>query len=189
VINDEKVFHRAEIVWEKGTNRSAFIRGEVDKYGWVDIGSSFLPSELTAAFLCAQLENIEFIQQQRHSIWNYYNENLPEVVSPYGATLPEVPPFAQHNAHIFYLICDSAEQREFLTASLKKAGIQAFFHYPPLHFSKYHLQTHKPVALPNALKFSEQLIRLPLYVGLKRDEQDYIIAQVGLALAAFSKKK
>jgi dTDP-4-amino-4,6-dideoxygalactose transaminase len=100
-------------------------------------------------------------------------------------SLPELPKFAIHNAHIFYLVCDSPEQRQHLTASLKKAGIQAFFHYPPLHFSKYHLQTHKPITLPNATRFSEQLIRLPLYVELTRDQQDYIISQVGLALAAF----
>lgn len=185
VINDEKFFGRAEIIWEKGTNRAAFIRGEVDKYGWVDIGSSFLPSELTAAFLYAQLEKIDYIQQRRKEIWDYYYEKLSAVVLPHDVLLPVVYENVIHNAHIFYLICNSPEQREYLTWSLKENGIQAFFHYPPLHFSKYHLQTHKPKVLPHALKFSEQLIRLPLYVGLERDQQDFVISKVASVLSEF----
>lgn len=182
VINDEKFFGRAEIVWEKGTNRSAFIRGEVDKYGWVDIGSSFLLSEVTAAFLYAQLEGLNEIQQKRRIVWDYYAENLGDVVLPFGVSLPEVPPFARHNAHIFYLMCNSTEQRTFITSTLRQAGIQAFFHYPPLHFSKYHLQTHKPEALPNALRFSEQLIRLPIYAGLETKDQDCVMSALKVAL-------
>lgn len=185
VINDEKFSGRAEIIWEKGTNRAAFIRGEVDKYGWVDIGSSFLPSELTAAFLYAQLEKIDYIQQRRKEIWDYYYEKLSTAVSLYDVLLPAVPEYATHNAHIFYLICNSPEQREYLTRTLKKAGIQAFFHYPPLHFSKFHLQTHKPEVLPHAVKYSEQLIRLPLYVGLERDEQNFVISEVASALSEY----
>ena len=178
VINDEKFFPRAEIVWEKGTNRSAFIRGEVDKYGWVDIGSSFLLSEVTAAFLYAQLEEIDQIQRKRKEIWNYYWDNLNALVGEFSVELPQVPAFADHNAHIFYMICSSTEQRDGLTKNLKKAGIQAFFHYPPLHLSKFHLQSHRPENLPNASRYSEQLIRLPVYAGLTREDQDFVIAEL-----------
>ena len=181
-INDEKFFPRAEIVWEKGTNRSAFIRGEVDKYGWVDVGSSFLLSEVTAAFLFAQLEDIQNIQKRRMDIWNYYREELNSFL-PDDIFLPVVPDFSRHNAHIFYLVCNSTEQRDGLTRTLKAAGIQAFFHYPPLHLSKYYLQTHRPQNLPNAARYAEQLIRLPLYAGLTREDQDYVIGQLRSALA------
>jgi dTDP-4-amino-4,6-dideoxygalactose transaminase len=185
VINDARFISRAEIIWEKGTNRSAFIRGEVDKYGWVDIGSSFLPSELTAAFLFAQLEHIESIQSKRIAIWNNYQTKLSGLAGRYRFTLPVIPDFASHNAHIFYLVCESVLQRDYLIKEMKTAGIQAFFHYPPLHLSKYHLQQHRPYPLPHALKFSEQLIRLPLYVGLSKDDQDYVVEQLGSALSRF----
>ncbi|MEX2231334.1 MAG: dTDP-4-amino-4,6-dideoxygalactose transaminase [Cyclobacteriaceae bacterium] len=188
IINDERFFPRAEIVWEKGTNRSAFIRGEVDKYGWTDIGSSFLLSEITAAFLFAQLEALENIQNKRKQVWDYYWKKLFPVLPGYGVELPQVPEFSTHNAHIFYLVCSSAEQRDHLSKTLKKSGIQAFFHYPPLHLSKYHLQTNKPEFLPNAARFSEQLVRLPLYTGLSTSDQDYVIAQVQSALSSFVKK-
>jgi dTDP-4-amino-4,6-dideoxygalactose transaminase len=182
-INDEKFFPRAEIVWEKGTNRSAFIRGEVDKYGWVGIGSSFLVSEVTAAFLYAQLEAIDTIQKIRKQVWDYYRDNLNTVVSQYGIELPNIPGFAVHNAHIFYLVCTSVEQRDGLTRILKKAGIQAFFHYPPLHLSEFHLKSHRPENLPNAARYSELLIRLPVYAGLAAKDQDFIIDQLQSALA------
>lgn len=182
VINDARFFPRAEIVWEKGTNRSAFIRGEVDKYGWVDIGSSFLLSEVTAAFLYAQLEEIDSIQNKRREAWHYYWDNLKAFVSEYGVSMPEIPAFATHNAHIFYLICESSEQRDALTKSLKQSGIQAYFHYPPLHLSKFYLQSHRPVSLPNAAKFSEQLVRLPVYAGLTTTDQDFVIAELKKAL-------
>lgn len=185
VINDERIFPRAEIVWEKGTNRSAFIRGEVDKYGWVDVGSSFLASEMTAAFLNAQLEQMEAIQEKRKAVWNYYWDRLEGRLSGYGIELPQVPEFATHNAHIFYLICKSTEQRDGLTRNLKKEGIQAFFHYPPLHLSKFHLQSHRPENLPNAMKYSEQLIRLPLYAALSRQDQDFVIAQLLRLLSGY----
>ena len=183
VINDEKFFSRAEIIWEKGTNRSAFIRGEVDKYGWVDIGSSFLLSDVTAAFLYAQLEDIDRIQGKRKEVWNYYWSELNALVDQFGIELPQVPPFARHNAHIFYMICSSTEQRDGLTRKLKKAGIQAFFHYPPLHLSKFHLQSHRPEDLPNAARYSEQLIRLPVYAGLGREDQNFVIEELAKALS------
>ena len=185
VINDERFSERAEIIWEKGTNRSAFIRGEVDKYGWVDIGSSYLPSEIIAAFLYAQLKKIDFIHGQRKERWNYYYENLQSVHTMFNVQLPVVPYSSEHNAHIFYLVCESGFQRDYLTRALKKADIQASFHYPPLHLSKYNLQTNIPKALPNALKFSEQLIRLPLYVDLTKEEQSHVIKSLTEALENF----
>lgn len=169
------------------TKNSSSGRGEVDKYGWTDIGSSFLLSEVTAAFLYAQLEHIENIQKRRKEVWEYYLEKLPPVVLPYGVDLPVVPEFSTHNAHIFSLVCNSTDQRDFLTKALKKSGIQAFFHYPPLHLSKYHLQTHKPEKLPNAVRFSEQLIRLPLYAELSKEDQGFVIAEAGSALSGFTK--
>lgn len=182
-VNDERFFSRSEIIWEKGTNRSAFIRGEVDKYGWVDLGSSFLVSEVTAAFLYAQLEEMENIQKKRKEIWNRYFRELEGFVESFGVSLPEIPPFATHNAHIFYLVCNSTEQRDGLTRTLKASGIQAFFHYPPLHLSKFYLQTHRPLNLPHAARYAEQLIRLPLYAGLTREDQDLVIDELKKALS------
>ena len=178
VINDDRFIERAEIIWEKGTNRSAFIRGEVDKYGWVDVGSSFLPSELIAAFLYAQLEHLEEIQKRRMAVWKYYENRIGPLASAYRLTPPQIPGYATHNAHIFYLTCNNGQQRDFLSKTLKKAGIQAFFHYPPLHLSKYHLQANKPENLENAIKFSEQLIRLPLFVELEAKDQEFILKEI-----------
>jgi dTDP-4-amino-4,6-dideoxygalactose transaminase len=188
IVNDDRFISRAEILWEKGTNRSAFIRGEVDKYGWVDVGSSFLPSELTSAFLLAQLEEIENIQSKRRDAWDYYLDKLETIVSPHGVSVPQIPDYARHNAHIFYLTCNSALQRNHLTQSLKAAGIQAFFHYPPLHLSRFYLQSHKPQSIPNASKFFEQLIRIPLYSGIERSQQDFIIGEIASALSQFRLK-
>lgn len=184
-INNEKFIERAEIIWEKGTNRSAFIRGEVDKYGWVDVGSSFLPSEITAAFLYAQLEDIESIQRKRSEAWNYYAENFSKFLPAYGVALPYIPGHCNHNGHIFYLLCSDLEQRNYLIAELKKLRIPAHFHYPPLHLSRYYLQSHKPKELPNAIRFFEQIVRLPLYTEISRVDQDYVIASVKSLLTAY----
>ena len=119
VINDNRFKERAEIIWEKGTNRSAFFRGEIDKYGWVDIGSSFLPSELVAAFLWAQLENIEFIQTRRRQIWNRYKEELKDWADKVGIEMPHIPSSATNNAHMFYLVCKNLDQRNRLIAHMK----------------------------------------------------------------------
>jgi dTDP-4-amino-4,6-dideoxygalactose transaminase len=185
IINDERFIARAEIIWEKGTNRSAFIRGEVDKYGWVDVGSSFLPSEVTAAILYAQLEDLEKIHDTRLSAWNYYFEKFRELLPSNGVSLPNFPEFAVHNGHIFYLLCADLEQRNALIKLLKEAGIQAYFHYPPLHLSRFYLQTHKPKPLPNAIKFFEQIVRLPIYVDLHRSDQHYIVDTVKACVATF----
>lgn len=182
LINDEQFIARAEIIWEKGTNRAAFIRGEVDKYGWVDVGSSFLPSEVTAAFLLAQLEKLDEIHEKRMNAWNYYWQHFQKLLPASGLTLPTIPPFALHNGHIFYLLCMHLEQRNQLISILRNKGIPAYFHYPPLHLSRFFLQTNKPKTLPNAIKFFEQVIRIPLYAEIQREDQDYIIETIALSL-------
>ncbi|HEU5292151.1 MAG TPA: dTDP-4-amino-4,6-dideoxygalactose transaminase [Cyclobacteriaceae bacterium] len=185
VVNDERFIQRAEIIWEKGTNRSAFIRGEVDKYGWVDVGSSYLPSEIIAAFLYAQLENLEHIQKLRIEKWNYYFENLRSIDPAFNVALPHIPDFARHNGHIFYLVCDNVFQRDYLSKTLRKGGVQAYFHYPALHLSQYYLRTHQPRILPNALGFSEKLVRLPLYTDISSQDQEYVIQQLISVLTSF----
>lgn len=170
VINDEQFVKRAEIIWEKGTNRSAFFRGEVDKYNWVDVGSSFLPSEITAAFLWAQLEQLDFIQQKRKQHWQQYWEALKEMADAKFFQLPAIPEYASNNAHIFYLLTTSSVAQRVLLYNLKHAGVQAIFHYLPLHQSPFFTQGSAPAKLPNAERFAETLIRLPLYVELTQPE-------------------
>jgi dTDP-4-amino-4,6-dideoxygalactose transaminase len=186
IVNDDRFKARSEIIWEKGTNRSAFIRGEVDKYGWVDVGSSFLPSELTAAFLFAQLESLVTIQKTRQAKWKYYEDKFQTRLEEFGVSLPKVPGYASHNAHIFYLVCENGYQRDFLSRSLGKAGVKAFFHYPALHLSRYYLEMNPPVAMPNATKFSECLIRLPLHLLLTPEEQDHVVESVIRSLKEFA---
>ena len=136
-INDERFIRRSEIIWEKGTNRAEFFRGEVNKYGWVDIGSSFLPSEIIAAYLWAQLENIESIQAKRKIIWMHYLEGLKEWSQINEVKLPVIPDYANQNGHVFYIVCRTGKQRDKLIDNLKKEGINAVFHYLSLHRSKY----------------------------------------------------
>ncbi len=174
VINDERFIERAEIIREKGTNRNKFFRGEIDKYNWVDIGSSFLPSEITAAFLWAQIESIDDIQEKRKLLWNTYYECL----LPYSTVfdLPVVPEYATNNAHAFYLICKDAITRDKLITFLKSKDILAVFHYLSLHKSPYFLEKHDGRILPNADKYSDCLIRLPLFYELEVDQiKKYII--------------
>jgi dTDP-4-amino-4,6-dideoxygalactose transaminase len=182
VINDDRFIDRAEIIWEKGTNRSAFIRGEVDKYGWVDVGSSFLPSELTAAFLYAQLEHLDSIQNRRLEAWNYYMQRLLPMVLSKKIVVPQIPGFSKHNAHIFYVVANDLAQRNHVISSLKAGSIQAHFHYPSLHLSKFYNAQRNVASLTNSVNFSERLIRLPLYVELRRDEQDYVIEKLAAAI-------
>lgn len=172
VINDDQFVKRAEIIWEKGTNRAAFFRGEVDKYNWVDVGSSFLPSEINAAFLYAQLLEIDFIQQQRKKIWKNYYQRLLTLSAKGFFILPPVPEFAMTNCHIFYIICDNAFQRDGLINYLKEKGVQAMFHYPGLHKSPFFNKLNDGIipVLPFAEKFSDGLLRLPLYVELTEAE-------------------
>lgn len=176
-VNDERFVARSEIIWEKGTNRSAFWRGEVDKYGWVDIGSSFLPSELTAAFLWAQLENLEVIQNRRKSIWNQYWEGLQKLRS-FGLQLPYIPDYATNNAHMFYLVCNSIEERSALIAYLKKNEINAVFHYLSLHKSPFYEKKHDGRKLPESDRYTECLVRLPFYYDLTQQDVDRVIQNI-----------
>lgn len=181
VINDKQFTHRAEIIREKGTNRSAFFRGEVDKYGWVDMGSSFLPSDVIAAFLYAQLENLENIQDKRQSIWNRYHEcfNSIESFQDYF-TLPYTPQYATNNAHMYYLVAQTPELRKRLISYLKENNIHAVFHYLSLHDSEFYQPQHDGRQLVYSDLYSNQLIRLPLFPDLSIDQQDYILEKIKL---------
>lgn len=177
-INDPAFQKRSEIIWEKGTNRTAFFRGEVKKYGWVDIGSSFLPADIIAALLFSQLENLRSIQSKRIAIWERYYEGLKPLDQKKLLKLPIIPSFATNNAHMFYLICQSLEERTALTQSLKQDGIHAIFHYLPLHNSDYFKHEYQGGELPYAQMFSECLLRLPLYYHLDLDDVDFIVSKV-----------
>lgn len=173
-INDDRFIRRAEIIWEKGTNRAEFFRGEVNKYGWVDTGSSFLPSEVIAAFLWAQLENLENIQQRRKELWNRYNDALQAAALP-QFTLPNIPDYATNNAHMYYLVCQSLEQRTELIKRLKENKILAVFHYLALHDSEYYRDKHDDRTLNHTDHFADCLVRLPMFYELKDTEVDEIV--------------
>ena len=165
-INDSQFAERAEIIWEKGTNRSAFFRGEVDKYGWVDVGSSFLPSEIIAAFLWAQLENLDAIQQARVSHWEKYNRELQNWAAKNEIQLPVIPSYATNNGHIFYLVCKNLEQRIAIIEKLKSKNIISVFHYISLHSSSFYNQIHQERPLKESDRYSDCLLRLPMYYEL-----------------------
>jgi dTDP-4-amino-4,6-dideoxygalactose transaminase len=171
-INDSQFIERAEIIWEKGTNRAAFWRGEVDKYNWVDIGSSFLPSEIVAAFLWAQLENLDNIQTKRKEIWNLYFEGLK--VNPYYQ-MPSIPDYATNNAHMFYLVCKSLKERNDLISELKEKSIAAVFHYISLHESPYFKEKYEGDKLINCDNYSNCIIRLPMFFELNKVAQVKVI--------------
>ena len=177
-INDDHFIQRAEIIWEKGTNRSQFFRGEVDKYSWVDTGSSFLPSEIISAFLWAQIENMRDIQDKRIKIWNCYYEGLSsfEPVSIKKPKLPLIPAYATNNAHMFYLVCDNVDDRTKFIQHLKDKGILSVFHYLSLHKSSYYEKySTRKSELPNSDMFSDCLVRLPLFYELTNEQVEYII--------------
>jgi dTDP-4-amino-4,6-dideoxygalactose transaminase len=169
-INDERFLERAEIIWEKGTNRSAFFRGEVNKYGWVDVGSSFLPSDIIAAFLWAQLENLRDIQSRRSTIWDEYQKQLKDWANQLGIKMPFVPNYATNNAHMFYLVCKSIEQRNSLIAYLKENRVLAVFHYLSLHKSEFYQDKHDGRNLPQTDRYSDCLVRLPMFYELNTTE-------------------
>ena len=178
VTNDAKFVNRAEIVREKGTNRSAFFRGEVDKYRWVDIGSSFLPSEIIAAFLYAQLEHIEEIQSRRRKLWKLYRQGLEVAESKGLLKLPFVPDYATNNGHMFYVVCGDLEQRDKLIKHLKSHGILAVFHYQSLHKSPFYEKRHDGRELPNSDRYTDCLLRLPLYYELSTTDVEMIVDSV-----------
>lgn len=181
VINDDRFIKRAEIIREKGTNRSAFFRGEIDKYGWVDIGSSFLPSDIIAAFLFAQLENLEDIQKRRTSIWNKYQQGLKELDEKGFVKIPKIPKipsYATNNAHMFYLVCNNVEERSALISKLKENNIYAVFHYLSLHKSPFYQDKHDGRELPNCDKFADCLVRLPFYYELTEEQIERVIKTI-----------
>jgi len=180
-INDERFIHRAEIIWEKGTNRAEFFRGEVNKYGWVDTGSSFLPSEIIAAFLWAQIEQIENIQTIRKQIWNTYYDYLKPLAEKGMFQLPEVPEYATNNAHMFYIICNTLEERTALIEHLKKNGINAVFHYLSLHKSEFYKNKHDGCELRNTDRYTDCLLRLPLFFELTLQEVEHICETITLS--------
>ena len=171
-INDERFIRRAEIIWEKGTNRAEFFRGEVNKYGWVDTGSSFLPSEVVSAFLWAQLEDMEAIQAKRKRLWNLYYELLSNTgdASAVRFSLPDIPDYATNNAHMFYLVCRNLEARTALIKCLKEHGAQAVFHYLSLHSSPFYAPKHDGRVLPECDRYADCLVRLPMYYDLTEED-------------------
>ncbi|HMK25862.1 MAG TPA: dTDP-4-amino-4,6-dideoxygalactose transaminase [Chitinophagaceae bacterium] len=171
VINDEQFTERAEIIREKGTNRSKFFRGEIDKYGWVDIGSSFLPSDIIAAFLYAQLENFDKIQEKRKEISSYYAKSL---VDAKGISFLPIPGYATDNAHMFPIICESIDKRSQLIRTLKENNVMATFHYQSLHNSPYFSRQYPGIMLPNSEKFADRLMRLPMYYELEKAQLEFI---------------
>ena len=177
-INDQKFVERAEIIWEKGTNRVAFSRGDVDKYGWMDIGSSFLPSEITAAFLFAQLEGMEIIQNKRKHACKQYREKLEPLASDGHIIIPNIPENSTPNGNMFFFITKSPDERKRLIDFLKKKEILAVFHYLPLHNSIYFHDKHDGRSLPNTIRFSEQIVRLPLFADITEQEVNYIVKKI-----------
>ena len=171
---------RAEILREKGTNRSAFFRGEVDKYGWIDVGSSFLPSDILAAYLAGQLDRLEEIQGHRTMLWQAYKERLAGLPD-HGVTLPDVPRYATNNAHMFYLVCANLAQRGKILTALREQEIHAAFHYISLHSSPYFAARHDGRALPNSDRLTDGLLRLPLHMAMSRSDADRVADVLGAA--------
>ncbi len=178
VINDERFTGRAEIIWEKGTNRGSFFRGEVNKYEWVDIGSSFLPSDIIAAFLYAQLESLETIQTRRKALWGRYYEELKCLSDKNLLGLPALPAYATGNGHMFYVVTTDAAARTALLNKLRASGINAAFHHPSLHKSSFYAYKHDVPEFPNADHYTDCLLRLPLYYDLTAADQDIVINEI-----------
>ena len=179
LINDPEFIDRAEIIREKGTNRSHFFRGQVDKYSWVDIGSSYLPGELIAAFLLAQLENADMIIAKRRKLWNRYWDGLVDVAKDGQIDIPSIPKYSQHNAHMFYIKMPNLSVRSALLNELNNQDVGAVFHYVPLHsaeagkrYGRFHgLDEH-------TTRESERLVRLPMFYSMTEDEVDCVVSSV-----------
>lgn len=177
LVNHPQWCDRAEIIWQKGTNRSQFLRGRVDKYSWVDMGSSYLPSEINAAFLWAQLESAAAITQKRIDIWQQYHQAFASLEAQGKVRRPIIPDACQHNAHIYYLLLPNLDARNALIEKLKACGINAVFHYVPLHLSPAGRKYGKQGNLLLTQDLSERLVRLPLWVGME-ERVEYVIQQV-----------
>ena len=185
LINDERFRVRAEIIWEKGTNRSQFLRGEVNRYTWVDLGSSFLPGELIAAFLWAQFESAHEMTSERLRLWNQYVSGS-SVWEPLGVRLPVVPDYASHNGHLFYLLLPAGVSRAEVLTDLNDRGVNAIFHYVPLHDSPAgRLYGCVASRMDVTTDLSSRLIRLPLWVGLKPPDMEFVIAAVTESLTQY----
>ncbi|MGC8866044.1 MAG: dTDP-4-amino-4,6-dideoxygalactose transaminase [Bacteroidales bacterium] len=178
VVNDPSLVDKAEMIWEKGTNRAAFRRGETSKYTWMEAGSSYLPSDIIAAFLYAQLKKSDFIQKKRKTIWWSYYEKLKPLEERGLIRLPEIPSYATVNGNFFYFNLNDYRRRDELLHQLKNAGIHAVFHYLPLHLSPYYLKHHSAESLPHTERFAASIVRLPFYVGLKEKQIQYICETV-----------
>jgi dTDP-4-amino-4,6-dideoxygalactose transaminase len=179
LIKDKQYIEKAEIIREKGTNRSKFFRGQVDKYSWVDIGSSYLPSDMNAAYLYAQLEEADLINNDRLKTWNYYYQSLLKLQEQGFIELPIIPSCCKHNAHMFYIKCRNLDERTKLIDHLKDNDILAVFHYVPLHSSQAGLKFGRFHGTDRyTTKESERLVRLPMYYGLQRDDANYIIDNI-----------
>lgn len=185
VINDEQFINRAEIIREKGTNRSQFFRGEIDKYGWVDVGSSFLPSDIIAAFLFAQLENLDKIQSKRKAIWNAYYEKLKPLSDKNYFKLLELNDSQSNNGHLFALIMNSIDDRTALIEFMRKEDIMPVFHYLSLHKSQFYIDKHDGRALENCDMFADRLVRMPLYFDLN----EFDVMQITDVISAFFNEK
>ena len=180
MINDNRFVERAEIIWQKGTNRKAFQQGKVDKYTWVDIGSSFLPGEITAAFLWAQLQEATRITQQRLDSWHRYHVILAPIEKKGKIRRPIVPKGCEHNAHMYYILLESLQQREQKLKKLEKEGVNAVFHYVPLHSSPAGKKYGRLAGqLPHTQDISERILRLPLFMGLTARQQNTIAEILG----------
>ena len=178
VVNNPEFIKRSEVIWEKGTNRSAFFRGEIDKYSWVDIGSSFLPSEITAAFLWAQLENLGDIQARRKQIWKNYLSLINENDLGLELKTPVIPNFATNNAHMFYALCKNLQMRNQLLSTLKNKGILSVFHYLSLHRSSFYCNKHDGRTLVNCDRYADTLVRFPFHYELTLAEQNMVISEL-----------
>ena len=179
VINDDRFIRRAEIIWEKGTNRADFFRGMVNKYGWVDIGSSFLPSEINSAFLLAQLESLHEIQCRRKEIWHKYYDGLSALASNGLLKLPQIPEYATNTGHMFYMVCRSLKERTSLISFLKEKNVLAVFHYLSLHKSDYYRNHTVSIPdLPYCDMYADCLIRLPMYYELTDEEVEKILERI-----------
>lgn len=175
VVNNPEFIQRAEIIREKGTNRSQFYRGEVDKYGWMDIGSSFLPSDIIAAFLYAQLENLETIQAKRKKIWDYYFDSLSELEQKGKFNLPILPEGSTNNAHLFFMVFPSIGDRDNYLNFMREHKVNPVFHYLSLHSSPFYEGKSKIKEIPNSDKYADRLVRLPLFYSLTGEEMEYIV--------------
>jgi len=178
VVNDNRFLKRAEIIREKGTNRSQFYRGEVDKYGWMDIGSSYLPSDMIAAFLFAQLENLDVIQKKRKYIWNNYAKLLQPLVDNGHVKFLDIPDFATNNGHLFALISKSLEERTSLLNYMRLQGVFPVFHYLSLHNSPFYEAKHDGRQLPNCDRFADTLLRLPFYYDLSDQDIERVASLI-----------